>query len=345
VFTSGDDGLAKQFNQSSKQLHYTLMMLEGHGLIKKQVIKSAAQRTVIYLASYAFKNKTLVENICDYLMQKGENSSVLPYGDSFASVKRRFSFSNKQFKTIVQHGERTGVFRRETMPVLVQAKCQGKWVSKERSMRVIRLSDAQIEAMHRSTTAESDEAESGQQAVIEDEGGDKQCLVDCIGSEQINTAPLHAQIMARIEASGREGISLRRLGVVFGLDFYKARRLGTNLQSHPDLVTIMKETTGGRAKFQSLVMRKLLKLAPTGRDSEAAIPQEAKSVEVEQELVLIKRDNQTTKSIQALMTERTVSRKRIILGYLEKNRICTKYELDKEIRSVEAENGLKGKNA
>ncbi len=344
VFTSGDDGLAKMFNQSSKQLHYTLMMLEAHGLIKKQVIKSASQRTVIYLASYAFKNKTLVENICEYLMQKGVNSSVVAYGESFINVKKRFSFSNKQFKTIVQHGERNGFFKREMMPVMVQVKNQGKWVSKERTMRVIRLSDKQIEAMKKSTTSETDETQ-GQQTTIEDESEDRQSMISCIGSEQINTLPFHTQIMARIEANGREGISLRRLGIVFGLDFYKTRRLGTNLQSHPDLVTIMKETSGGRAKFQSLVMRKLLKLPPKEEslDSVVAVPEKAKDMLVEQEVMLIKRDNQTTKSIQALMTERTVARKRIILGYLEKNRICTKYELDKEIRNIEAENGLKGK--
>lgn len=64
---------------------------------------------------------------------------------------------------------------------------------------------------------------------------------------------------------------------------------------------------------------------------------------IEPELVIIKRDNQSTKTIQALMSDRSVTRKKIVLNYLEKHKICTKYEIDKEIRTIEAENGLKGK--
>lgn len=122
VFTAGEEGLAKKFNLSSKQLHYILIMLEEHGLIKKQVLKSAQQRSIIYLFCYAFKNKTLVENVCDYLMQKGDDKNECQYADSFVGVKRKFSFTNKQFKTLVQHGERLGLFKRFILPVRSEVK-------------------------------------------------------------------------------------------------------------------------------------------------------------------------------------------------------------------------------
>jgi hypothetical protein len=43
---------------------------------------------------------------------------------------------------------------------------------------------------------------------------------------------------------------------IFGFDFYKSRRLGSNLQTNPEIVTIMKETCHGKAKYQNLVLRK-----------------------------------------------------------------------------------------
>jgi len=85
-------------------------------------------------------------------------------------------------------------------------------------------------------------------------------LVESIGSEQSNTLPLYTQIMQKIESSGKDGISLKKLGHIFGFDFYKSRRLGSNLQTNPEIVTIMKETNHGKAKYQSLVLRRFLKL-------------------------------------------------------------------------------------
>lgn len=112
-YTAGDDGLAKKFNLSSKQLHYSLIMLEGHDLIKKQVLKSEKMRSIIYLKRYAFKNKTLVENVSEFLMSKGlAKDPEFNYTDTFVNIKKKFSFSNKQFKTLVHNGERLGVFKR-----------------------------------------------------------------------------------------------------------------------------------------------------------------------------------------------------------------------------------------
>ena len=102
---------------TAKQLHYTLIMLEGHGLIRKQVLKSERQRTIVYLRRYAFRNKTLIENVCDYLARKGIEAE---YADSFVNIKRRFAFSSKQFKTLVQSGERSGFFKRFMLSVTVK---------------------------------------------------------------------------------------------------------------------------------------------------------------------------------------------------------------------------------
>ena len=221
---------------------------------------------------------------------------------------------------------------------------------------MLKLSESQIDLMKKiSICPPVNELNETCESEVEQDDNDGD--LDYMGIQQLNTMPLYTQILTRIEQSGKEGISLKKLGNIFGFDFYKARRLGTNLQTHPEIVTIMKETHGGRAKFQTLVMRKLLKLniksSPKVLNSIESsisneISNEVKSIDsnekvIEPELVIIKRDNQSTKTIQALMSDRSVTRKKIVLNYLEKHKICTKYEIDKEIRTIEAENGLKGK--
>jgi general transcription factor 3C polypeptide 1 len=42
------------------------------------------------------------------------------------------------------------------------------------------------------------------------------------------------------------------------------------------------------------------------------------------------------------MSNRAITRKKLILDYIEKHRICTKYEITREIRNYEQEQGLKG---
>ena len=60
------------------------------------------------------------------------------------------------------------------------------------------------------------------------------------------------------------------------------------------------------------------------------------------EIVYLRREKQAAKTIQAVMPDRALARKRIVIDYLKKNNICTKYEISKEIRRVESEQGLKG---
>ena len=57
---------------------------------------------------------------------------------------------------------------------------------------------------------------------------------------------------------------------------------------------------------------------------------------------LVKKDGHSTSSMQALVSNRALARKRIIVEYVEKHRICTKYEITKEIRTYETQTGLKG---
>lgn len=60
------------------------------------------------------------------------------------------------------------------------------------------------------------------------------------------------------------------------------------------------------------------------------------------ELLILKREGQTKQNIQALMSNRTLMRKKMIADYLEKHKICTKYEITRELRTYESEQGLKG---
>ena len=136
---------------------------------------------------------------------------------------------------------------------------------------MLKLLESQLALFNKASSGGSNHADDSIEMDDALDGDSELTLSSSIGVEQLNTMPLYSQIMAKIEQSGRDGISLKSLGHLFGLDFYKARRLGTNLQSHPELVTVMKETTGGRAKFQNLVMRRLLKQKPLASEVAQAV--------------------------------------------------------------------------
>lgn len=360
--TGTEEGLAKTFNLTSKQLHYTLVQLEIHGLIRKQVLKSEKKRSIIYLIKYAFRNKSYLENVCEYLSTKTSDLDEQNYSDSFVNLKNKFHFTNKQFKTLVHNGEKQNFFKRFIVHYKVKVKKNSKILIKSRQMRMLKLTENYFKSLSQDEEANETSSliDNDDENLDEDDDDTKSSqFIECIGSEQANTLPLYMQILDRIEASGKEGISLKKLGHIFGFDFYKARRLGSNLQTNSEIVTIMKETSHGKAKYQNLVLRKFLKLntpntaisepastvttideAESNENSTEATSEQQKSDEPE--LVLIKRDNQPSKTIQALMSDRSIARKRIILNYLEKHRICTKYEINKEIRRIESEQQLKG---
>lgn len=83
-----------------------------------------------------------------------------------------------------------------------------------------------------------------------------------LGSAQSYRLPLFPTIFAQIEQFGAAGVSLKQIGRMFAFDFYKSRRMGNNLQAHPEIVTIMKETNKGKSKFQTIALRRFLSLPP-----------------------------------------------------------------------------------
>ena len=266
--STGDaEGLAKSFNLTPKQLHYTLVQLEMHGLIRKQVLKSEKKRSIIYLMKYAFRNKSYLDNVCEFLASNKSDSSEHNYSDSFVSIKKKFHFTNKQFKTLVHNGEKQGVFKRFIINFKVKVKKNSKSIVKTRQSRMLKLTDFYFKSLAANQEEINEVSDNSLLLENEDENLEEEdedhkkanSLLESIGSEQSNTLPLYTQIMARIESSGKDGISLKKLGNIFGFDFYKARRLGSNLQTNPEIVTIMKETNHGKAKYQNLVLRRFLK--------------------------------------------------------------------------------------
>ena len=151
-----------------------------------------------------------------------------------------------------------------------------------------------------------------------------------------------------------------------------ARQNGTFFYFTLDCFWLLKETVRGKAKYQTIVLRKFLahnsltsssiEAASTQPvdDNENAYENEVKTESEQQqqqqvqeqeqqqqheqptEVMLLKRDGTSSKNIQALMSTRTVMRKKLIVDYLARNRVCTKYEITKAIRTYESERALKG---
>lgn len=57
ICSTGDKGLTQLFNLQPKQLHYILVNLESHELIKKQILTSEKKRSIIHLSKFAFRKK------------------------------------------------------------------------------------------------------------------------------------------------------------------------------------------------------------------------------------------------------------------------------------------------
>ena len=132
--------------------------------------------------------------------------------------------------------------------------------SKPRPVRMVRLT----EEFFKNSQKTSGGVISSGGIVDEDEADDDQAhlvsLRKNLGSAQSHNLPLHLLMFAKIEQFEKEGVSLKQIGTMFALDFYKSRRMGNNLQAHPEIVTIMKETNKGKTKFQTIVLRKFLAL-------------------------------------------------------------------------------------
>ena len=130
--------------------------------------------------------------------------------------------------------------------------------SKPRPVRMVRLTEEFFKNSKKSGVISSgiDEEEAD-----DDQAVDLLSLRKNLGSAQSHNLPLHLLMFAKIEQFEKEGVSLKQIGTMFALDFYKSRRMGNNLQAHPEIVTMMKETNKGKTKFQTIVLRKFLALA------------------------------------------------------------------------------------
>ena len=106
------------------------------------MLKSEKKRSIVYLTRFAFKNKSIFENVCDYLLLKEDG-----YADSFVNIKQKFSFTNKQFKTIIQNGEKLGAFNRFISLSPIQVKANGKLISKNKETRMLKLTDKHLATM------------------------------------------------------------------------------------------------------------------------------------------------------------------------------------------------------
>ena len=314
VYSTGEDGLVQKFDLVPKQLHYILVNLESHGLIKKQVLTSEKKKSVVQLTKFACRIKSSSEKLVDYLLKKKDNNDE--YSDSASNIKKSLNISNKQFKTLIQSGERQGILMRFFITVQVNIKknkSSSKLYPKSRQIRMIKLSETYVKQY---LSNKDDE-------ICVEEDDQVECeLGSLIGKSQQNYTSLYTQIFDQIDQCGKDGISLKQLGHLFGFDFYKSRRIGSNLQTHPDIVTMIKETNRGKAKYQTIFLRKYLS------DPKRAQPQQITIL--------------PQKNIQALVSNRMANRKKIIEDYLNKNKICTKYELTREIRENEEKLGLKG---
>lgn len=377
LYSIGDNGLTLLFDLVPKQLHYILVILESHELIKKQVQSSEKKRSIIHLTRFSFRKKTVLENMCEYLIQKHRSSSAAgldqehAYFDSSINLKKFLNQSNKQFKTLIQSGEKQNIIKRYFKPIearFKKNKNSSKFYTKTRQIRMIKLTESYIKTIKQNSNSESSnlqEEDLGlEDTMLDDENSSSfpSVLTDILGTAQSNTLSLYTQIFGRIEESGKDGISLKQLGNLFAFDFYKSRRMGANLQTHPEIVTLIKETNRGKAKYQTIFLRKFLNQnnsKPSTSASQSSntntnkidlsvnTNDESSCIEIDQqqaeEVTILKRgDGQTNKNIQALMSNRMQTRKKLVHDYIEKHKICTKYELTREIRNYELAQGFKG---
>lgn len=151
-------------------------------------------------------------------------------------------------------------------PVPTKSSSNKEQVAKPRPVRMVRLTSEFFKSHMTSGGVISSSGGIGSTNGEEEteEADDDQTSLSSLrrtlGSAQSHNLPLYALMFAKIEQFAKDGVSLKQIGTMFALDFYKSRRMGNNLQAHPEIVTIMKETNKGKTKFQTIVMRKFLVL-------------------------------------------------------------------------------------
>lgn len=313
-----------------KQLHYILVNLEAIGLIRRQVVSSERKRSLVHLARFAVKHKSLVDALADHLMEvgadHGSESGHQACCDDFAAVRRALGLTQKRFKALLALAEKNAVIERYTG----EGNQDTATTSKEaaaRQVRMLRLTEKYFRSQTSGPSRNDDETSDDEEAEI--------AVHESLGVRQSHKLPVYTQMFACVEGYARDGISLKQIGTMFALDFYKSRRMGNNLQTHPDIVTILKETNKGKSKFQTIVLRRFLKESATAVAPSPGSP-------AHDDMLILRRESQPNQSIQALQSQRMLARKGLILHYLSEHRICTKYDLTREIRQSEQQQGLTG---
>ena len=349
IFTTGDGSLSQIFEVAPKPLHYILSILCKHEFIEKKTVSSQKQRCVVYIKRFDQKNETNLEKILNYLSNKKDKQE-------FTDVLReKFNLGTKQFKNVAALGEKQNVFKRITTRVDSSMNFEGtideddeeddedgnedtnssvekkKSKQKTKCVRLLRLTNPNASY---GATLNNEEDEDF------DENDGNLNDIETLCREQKIDLPIYTQIFKYIERCGEAGVSLKVLGKLFGFDFYKARRIGANLQTHPDVITLVKETERGKAKYQTIIMKKFLNTV-NAKSSVQAQKQVSSSSTISATCELSVK-NTENKPIQAIASERQVKRKQIVLDYLEKHKICSKFEIDKEIRRIEELEKQKG---
>lgn len=283
--------------------------MANHEFITKHTVSSQKQRSIIYLRRFEQRTESNLEKLTNFLLTR-EN-----YECETSVVRCDLKFGIKQLKNLIALGEKQQIFHRHVLSVPktdlsstksdMSSEDDDEEYSEEeekssssgqkmRQMRILRLNASFL-------SKQKDDEQN-----VDDENEEESTQIDpsLVGSLQSNNLPFFSQIFQLLERCGKDGISLKRLGNVFGLDFYKSRRMGANLQSHPEIVTIVKETDKCKAKFQTIVLRKFLTENETSK--EETIRQHGMN---------------KPKNIQAVMPERSLRRKQIILDYLTEKQV------------------------
>ncbi|CAM6055085.1 unnamed protein product [Sphagnum tenellum] len=384
MFTSGPNGLSMAFDIQPKQLHYVLVLLERRQLVRKHVLNSAKTRCIVHLKRYAYKSESLLDKLCKYLLHKNPLPLPAPelralvsakndarisrlFSDVAGNVKRALDINEKQLKNLIQGGEKQQMLcRYYEMPAATaqstsfdemaddddDSNTKSSSVNKNtRKVRYVALTHLSLKLqLDNSSLASSNGAENNVEEDEDDESAAaNESLCETIGSEQRLNMPLFAQIFAKVEQCGSEGMPIKRLSVLFGLDFYKSRRMCMRLQQHPEIVTLVRETSACRTKYQAFVLRKF---AP---DAEKQTVVTNTSANNTSEIVL-DGEPATSQSFETchvpslvtstpnkvFLTNRAQARQETVLNYLAQHRYCIRHEIAKEIKRVEHEQGLKG---
>jgi hypothetical protein len=260
------------FNLTSKQLHYILLILGQQGFIKKITNFALNARININSCQYSIKTKSLVEQICDILFENGERVATKQNKKEIelenccekrATIKDKLDIGYKFLRRLTVLAEKQCLiepFQREERRLFV--KLNKKYWHTE-TFSLFRLTKTKFNLMILQRDQRDDNLENSFDI---SEIGDPSFTIEThtrpvdlktmIGNDQSIDIPLYSRIFAKLEESGSEGIPIKSFGAIFGFDFYKSRRIISNLQTHSKVVTFINESSDHKSKYQRIVLKK-----------------------------------------------------------------------------------------